>query len=99
MTKPPSPLLWTMQKASIWVPSRVHSHQFRHSMATHCLEDGMNLFQISKMLGHKNINTTMIYLGFTLNMMRDAVSRIETVATKSIHANWKFNAIDIKKLF
>ena len=40
---------------------RVTPHILRHTMATTALQRGMPLADISKLLGHENINTTMIY--------------------------------------
>ena len=47
------------------VPENLHAHQFRHAKATHWLEDGMNILQISSLLGHSSIETTMKYLDIT----------------------------------
>lgn len=38
-----------------------HSHRLRHTFATRLLERGVKIEIISKLLGHENIQTTMIY--------------------------------------
>ncbi len=48
-----------VEKANI--NKNISLHNLRHSIATHLLEKGMSLEQISLFLGHKNLDSTQIY--------------------------------------
>ncbi len=52
-------------------------HSLRHSFATHLLEAGAHLHTIQRLLGHKQIASTMVYLHLTHQTTRDALGLME----------------------
>lgn len=71
------------------VPLDLHAHQLRHAKASHWLEDGMNIVQISFLLGHEQLQTTMVYLDITLEQELKALATLEDENDKKVSKRWK----------
>ena len=60
------------------VPLNTHAHLFRHVKASHWLEDGLNVLQVSFLLGHAQLETTMIYLDISTEEKAKAMATLES---------------------
>ncbi|MBS4033127.1 MAG: site-specific integrase [Ignavibacterium sp.] len=54
-------------------------HTARHTFATLSLTYGVDLFTVSKLLGHRSINTTQIYAQIVNEKLNEAVSKLPTL--------------------
>lgn len=72
-----------LQKSGI-VKEDVSLHTLRHSYATHLLEQGVSILAIKELLGHADINTTMIYLHLARPVLTQTISPLDTLYNQAL---------------
>ena len=61
------------------ITKRVSTHIFRHSFATHLLEDGVNIRIVQELMGHADVKTTEIYTHVMEKDLQTVRSPLETL--------------------
>jgi len=59
----------------IGMHKNISPHTFRHSFATHLLENGADLRAIQQMLGHESITTTEVYLHLDRSFLSEVIEQ------------------------
>ena len=56
--------------------SNVHPHRFRRTFATNCINKGMPIQYVQKLLGHTSLDTTLLYCNIDMNIIKTEFKRI-----------------------
>lgn len=75
----PEKTVWDVFKKVVTqskINKEAHPHTLRHSYATHLLEDGVDIRVISAYLGHKSLESTLIYTHLTPLIKRGVYEKI-----------------------
>ena len=65
------------------IAKHVTVHTLRHSFATHLLMNGVNIRQIQDLLGHKYVETTMVYTHVLRDMVNAPKSPLDSLYVNS----------------
>jgi len=65
------------------IQKSISPHTFRHSFATHLLENGADLKTIQQLLGHQSITTTEIYMHVDNKMLITAINKFHPRSSSS----------------
>jgi integrase/recombinase XerD len=77
------PMKSTINKAlkkaaeAAWIKKPVYAHVLRHSFATHLLEQGVDIYIVSRLLGHESLKSTRRYARVTRKIIRQVPSPVD----------------------
>lgn len=74
------------------VPLNLHSYLWGHFMACHWREDNTNIVEIKELLGHKSLQSRIVYQEVTEQQKKEAINTLEDTIKKAMPKKWKATA-------
>ena len=81
------------------MPKKVFPHLFRAYTATSWYQEGVPLEVVSRILGHANLNTTLLYSDISDKVLEDAVNSIQPDIPLSKMKLWEGKEKELAKKF
>ena len=63
---------------------RVHPHMLRHTFATHCTDNGIDMPDLARLMGHASLDSTLVYQHVAPNRLAEIHSRFLTPDAEGI---------------
>jgi site-specific recombinase XerD len=76
--------VWLSVRKEAQLPGTLRIHDLRHSFASHAIMAGESLFTVSRLLGHKRIQTTARYAHLADDTLRASAERIGTLILEQV---------------
>lgn len=73
-----------VHEASLGWEHRITCHSFRHAFGTHLYENGADLLTIKNLMGHKSLDSTLIYIHLASYQARNVSSPFDRIGGGSI---------------
>lgn len=67
------------EKETSALPFRCHLHKLRHTFASHLVQSGVDLYRVSKLLGHSSIQMTEIYAHLAPQDLTSAIKKLPAI--------------------
>ncbi len=71
---------WERAKAAVPLPPETRLHDLRHTFASLCVDNGVPLYEVSKLLGHSNLSVTARYAHLRDDRLIAAANGVGSIA-------------------